>query len=501
MFETLNKAERALLVLIAVVTLIIILWVLWGSRCGRKKCQDDSDCSGSSVCNQGKCVECVFDSDCACTTDNCVDGLCKPSGIPPQACATNCSLERSTLQSNYYPVPVISPHPAIQRLTDGGAQASGKVIVCSSRYVFRYNTDGTFDLTFGASGGGRTNVTDPILKLEVGPDDSIYVSTNGSSTSATARLTIVKLTPNGAFDGTWGTGGYGRIPNAVFGSAQTTYAYRILSDGSIIGVTENRYLFKFLPSGSVDGSFGVGGALLIPGASGSAYNVDHDANYLYIMYELSSSESIVVKRYAFDGTLDLTYGVGGEFSLNPSADGYTTCLANGNNSYAGGIGPDGSFWLVGTIQNYDFGTCNNWPLYVAKILPNGTLDLQFANNGVFIWTSAPNYTQGIYMEALYGLVFNPCNGNMVVGVQNYAYAGNHDWVSVLELTPEGVEIPHPEIIGPLTDTYVYVSVTIPHPSGKLLLLGSSYTTGPGYKPLITALDCFNVKYLRQARPW
>jgi len=143
--------------------------------------------------------------------------------------------------------------------------------------------DSLLDPTFGSGGrvpfpmNGDRNIRETVRALAVQPDGKTLVLTvlvGGAPKSLTMRLT--RLLPNGALDSTFGRGG--RVDTKVYEPfvPGTTQEFRFLRDairfgrdGKIVVVleTENRGVsprqgcpvFRYLPNGELDASFGEGG--------------------------------------------------------------------------------------------------------------------------------------------------------------------------------------------------------------------------------------------------
>lgn len=73
-----------IIIILVIILLLILLWVLTANR-NTRECESDDQCPG--VCQNGKCVDCSFDSDC-CGNEVCHRGKCivpqgPTCGAPP----------------------------------------------------------------------------------------------------------------------------------------------------------------------------------------------------------------------------------------------------------------------------------------------------------------------------------------------------------------------------------------------------------------------------------
>lgn len=121
---------------------------------------------------------------------------------------------------------------------------------------------GTLDPTFGndglvlASYGKYADGSDMVLQ----PDGKILVT--GSVIDSVNRMAVFRFLPNGDLDATFGDSGIAILPQQPYGSAGVAIALQ--KDGKIIAVglnnisipDDNLALVRFLPDGKLDPSFG-----------------------------------------------------------------------------------------------------------------------------------------------------------------------------------------------------------------------------------------------------
>lgn len=106
---------------------------------------------------------------------------------------------------------------------DVAIQADGKIVVAGyssngtnfDYVVVRYNTDGTLDNTFGASGKLVLNISnyDMAYAVAINTDGKIYVAgiTGATSFYGGGNFGVVRLNPNGTTDTTFGTNGVATV--------------------------------------------------------------------------------------------------------------------------------------------------------------------------------------------------------------------------------------------------------------------------------------------------
>jgi uncharacterized delta-60 repeat protein len=145
---------------------------------------------------------------------------------------------------------------------------------------------------------------------------------------------IIRTTPNGGTDTTFGTNGFGAV-RVSFGAAPESgrdraYAMALLPDGRILLAGEadgNVALARLLPDGRLDPSFGVGGRVVTPANPTGASGATARATALALAADgsvvvagpwgtpdpngISPLETYQVLRYTPDGVLDSAFGAGG----------------------------------------------------------------------------------------------------------------------------------------------------------------------------------------------
>jgi uncharacterized delta-60 repeat protein len=155
---------------------------------------------------------------------------------------------------------------------------AGKIVVTAplehpvgpgSNVVFRFNTNGSLDTTFG--GAGYVIPAGQAVAVAVQSDDRIVV-TGTVSTTSRYDIGLARLNPDGTPDATFGSGGAVVTPAAGDPRARSL---AIQADGKILVAGNLDYNFmvaRYNPTdGSLDTSFGVNGIA----ASGSLQDTNH----------------------------------------------------------------------------------------------------------------------------------------------------------------------------------------------------------------------------------
>jgi uncharacterized delta-60 repeat protein len=355
---------------------------------------------------------------------------------------------------------------------------------------------GSLDPSFG--GGGWTTVSpsgdsketygDVANNVAILPDGKILVG--GGSQGAADAFGLVRLTPQGALDPTFGTGGRVRTD---LGNSQHYFDMALQGDGKIVAVGNiddgyqldrktyihdfDQLLVRYNADGSLDSSFGKGGIVkanfstyqsLINNDLGNKYDVargvaiQSDGKIVvsgYLRDGPNNSDAAILVRYNPNGALDTTFGTGGAviftgatgFATKPWIQGDGKIVVSGwgtiarfnsdgtvdNGFGAGGIvsqaadvqgiQPDGKFLTVGTASN---GV--NDDIIVSRLNPDGTPDTTFG----IVGTARIDAGGNEMVAGSFGpnLALGSDGSIVVVGYQENV---NLDHSLIARLTPQG----------------------------------------------------------------
>lgn len=301
--------------------------------------------------------------------------------------------------------------------------------------VLRYNTDGSPDLSFGVRGMAGSNFNSYAQDLTLQPDGKILLA-GASRTGAQAKdnLTVFRMNTDGSFDNSFGLGG---MVQDTLGNFSTAVA--VLADGSILvagaGYTTGspKYAFyrlvKYSTNGTPDMNFGNSGfvTMQIPNCTGAyilGMVVQTDGKILLGDEIKLGRYCMAMTRFNANGSLDAGFGVNGIvidsaglrngcYKLAVQSDGkilvpayvYTTDLLHphyslfrynsngsrdstfhGNGCY---IGEEGAAYDIAIQKDGKILSCGNYKNdstakrgVVARYLPSGDPDPLFGINGV-----------------------------------------------------------------------------------------------------------------------
>ena len=284
-------------------------------------------------------------------------------------------------------------------------QPDGKIVVSGYGVaggddvaVVRYNTDGSVDPTF--SGGIVTTdvaVTDRANDVKIQSDGKIVVG--GTTTIAGDRaFLVIRYNSDGSPDNSFGASGV--VTTQVPLSDEFGEGLDIQPDGKIVlgGFTDNLtgdfMVARYDSNGTLDSTFGTGGIVTtdILGGDDDADDLllQPDGKILVAGYAHNGlNQDYGIVRYNSDGSLDTSFGTGGKVT--------TPIGSLDDNSEASALLPDGSFIVAGFSANgsdSDF----SW----ARHNPDGSLA---TGCGVVNYRSigtAGNYTDGTGVAATSG---------------------------------------------------------------------------------------------------
>jgi uncharacterized delta-60 repeat protein len=202
---------------------------------------------------------------------------------------------------------------AIAALPDGGFVTAGKTRGPSAQGVglVRYRADGTLQISFGRAGQVFVPVDgyDKPVLLAVQPDGKILLAG-----SATEKAELIRLSPDGKLDDTFGVGGI--VVTDLGPGFDEPLAIIVRPDGRVLMLgsatlqfRRQTVLVQFTTSGQLDSSFGAAGKASFGAPGAAAYFADvkllPDGR---IMAVGSNDDRSIVARLDPSGRLDPTFG-------------------------------------------------------------------------------------------------------------------------------------------------------------------------------------------------
>ena len=261
-------------------------------------------------------------------------------------------------------------------------QTDGKILVCGSSNQYyslaRYNIDGNLDSNFGVNG----IITDPSLygtatSISIQSDDKIVVVgvIYLPPPASYQNCCIVRYNTDGSFDTSFGTGGI--ITNGL-GSGDGGYSAAIQNDGKIVvagwrwesTLLEDFSLFRYNDDGSMDNTFGTNGNVSTDFGltADKATSVAIQSNGKIVVAGYSNNNvgvDFAVVRYNTDGSLDAAFGDDGKVITD--FEGFD------ERAYSMAIQTDGKIVLAGESHG-DFA--------LTRYNTDGSLDMTFDTDGI-----------------------------------------------------------------------------------------------------------------------
>jgi uncharacterized delta-60 repeat protein len=275
-------------------------------------------------------------------------------------------------------------------------QSDGKIVVAGTAFVrgfstqvfavARYNPDGSLDASFGIGGlananFGSKNLVKLVSGVAITPGGQIVAAGSIANSNLVDEFALARFSANGHLDTTFGS--RGKVITSFGSNARAdTAGMTIQADGKIVvaGTVDSDFgVARYNPNGSLDTSFGTGGLVTTSfGAPATAIAagvvVRPDGKIVVagsVTNEVTLQRDIALVRYNLSGSLDTSFGTGGEVLTNfgtkfsPTASGLS-------------LQTDGRIVVTGTFIDStgaaEFG--------VARYNTDGSLDTRFGTGGL-----------------------------------------------------------------------------------------------------------------------
>ena len=265
-------------------------------------------------------------------------------------------------------------------------QADGKILAAAPANlhltVFRFNSNGSVDNTFGNNGATAIQPTEVFLAPASGgialePDGRILVAT--AHNEGGGQRIVARLLANGQLDSTFGSNGVA----PTFGGDSVA----VVPNGNIL-VGTGSVTALYAPNGVVVKGFGIHGQT--PGFANEGFGNDAGgfvvansavtltriitAGSIFTDLNLMSLNSVsgfLLVSYKIDGTLDNAFGIHG--GVTTPFPGHILARA-----FAVALQTNGDIVAVGQTALTDTGPSD---FALARYNPNGSVDTTFGNSG------------------------------------------------------------------------------------------------------------------------
>ncbi len=296
------------------------------------------------------------------------------------------------------------------------------------RSIVRFNEEGVLDTTYGTN--GLFEKADSTLELSY---SNFTVDSQGRAyfvgwPISNQGAVITRLSNTGKLDSTFGTGGsLSLIPSVPAGRSYSHIRVATtLADDSILlagyaatvrfGTTRSWVIWKILPSGQLDTSFGSNGVASVDTNTGDEPAVLTVANTGEIYMSgrrADTAKTWVVTKFSAAGVLDTAYGTGGFASVGTGTDFTIRDMI---------VDQTGGLLAVGQAT----GTTNKPQGLVTRLLATGAVDTAFGTAGrTFInFYSYPTPTVSDNFADASNRVWLDATGRILVGGHaGYASSG------------------------------------------------------------------------------
>jgi uncharacterized delta-60 repeat protein len=272
---------------------------------------------------------------------------------------------------------------ALQR--DGKVIFSGFATIGGSEKVMlaRLNTDGSLDNTFGVGGYVVTDATanenDRGQEIAVQPDGKIVLVGYAYTSAPVYHQFVIRYNTDGTFDNSFGTGGIARtfMPGGsmVAGSIALQTDGRILT-GGLYNLSGNigRVITRLLADGVPDAGWDGDGIKIISGQPSGGSLVDYRSDGLAVRLDGSIVTLITggsIGSFNPDGSTDTSFGTNGVTTVSSGGVYGITTTLSGKVITAGGA--------YSSTPPFGTDVYNN----TYQLLPDGTFDPGFGIGGLF----------------------------------------------------------------------------------------------------------------------
>lgn len=283
-----------------------------------------------------------------------------------------------------------------------------------------YLNNGTLDQNFGVNGIVDNYITESerphcsILQL----NDKLIVGGLYSNATESGSL-LLRYNSNGTYDSSFGVNGIVKIPflNNYLEDVFDFDAISLFSNNKFIVagssrqyvdefVVEYAKLMKFNSDGTVDTSFGTNGKLTLVYPNNINFNHIADVQVLpddtFIcagyMLDYGREQTLVVAKFNADGTLFTSFGINGIKLIDTSSTNIEVCSKMV-------VKNDGTIFLAG-YSNVNF---------MIKLLPDSNFDVSFGVNGILY----PPFSTRVFALQNDKIIF--CSNLSIPNTTNTAY--------------------------------------------------------------------------------
>jgi uncharacterized delta-60 repeat protein len=220
--------------------------------------------------------------------------------------------------------------------SNGSIYSSYSIPNGNETFVYKLTANGVLDSAFGNNGKIQLPYYTYQCQLKMQPDGKLvifgYGNTNGGVSGSTDAWIVYRILPNGQLDPTFGNNGISTIPNAIGSDINGRSLGLILQNGKII-VYDSTTIYRFNIDGSIDTSFGNNGSVATQGNFyyGAFVLVDNQSNLICITKINSPYGNGVIEKFSPDGQPVTSFGNNGILESNLLFSPFSTAIIDSNN--------------------------------------------------------------------------------------------------------------------------------------------------------------------------
>jgi uncharacterized delta-60 repeat protein len=251
--------------------------------------------------------------------------------------------------------------------------------------IARYLADGSLDTSFGGSGSVLIDFAssdDRAFAVALRPDGRIVVG-GAAAVGGFLKFAAVQLLPNGVLDATFGTNGMTHVSLRSF-FHEFAQGMALQPDGAIIlagkseldSATKSLLVVRLTPNGTLDASFGDAGFIFDQTSALNGANavlVQPDGKILIGGHRRQIKDDCMLRRYHPNGSVDVSFGDNGTTVVSVSCDFVYALALQSNGKIVG----------TGAFNTSALGFSD---LPVLRLNPDGTPDATFGSNGLRIFS-------------------------------------------------------------------------------------------------------------------
>lgn len=277
--------------------LVMLAVVLMGGWFLSAGCSDGGETIQAQLKKEGE--TCAQTSECG-TNLECKEGLCTSTVVPPGT-----------------PSPLAGPCSA--------TQSCAADLICRGTICGPSGT--ALDTTFDGDGIVMTDFneahkSDDVCAILVQPDGKIVAVGNHHYQESRTEFALARFNQDGSLDNSFGTNGKQLTQLSDPSESDSAFAAALQGDGKIVVVGQKGRKFvlvRYMTNGALDTSFGTGGTVETgiqsgdPNEVATAVTMQPNGKIIAAGYSnLGGHYKSVVARYAQDGSLDSSFGMGGK---------------------------------------------------------------------------------------------------------------------------------------------------------------------------------------------